>query len=203
MDDPQNWQQGGNNWQRRSSGANRSRQRNNRPKQARTEGVQAAAAPVVPQQPKERPDAKHHLKVTLKWVCFVQELFFIIFSLFFVFITVYVWRECLEALGRSKECRAGEGSGPRQVHEDVRDRHPQVASGRAQLHPLYVRKGGEEAQRGQLRTRQHFISHTRNTGVPIRKWPDRQHFHRSGDKSRDNFGADRILTLHFLFFSSV
>ena len=64
VDDPQNWQQGGgggNQWQRRSSGANRSRQRNSRPKQARTDV--ANAAPAVPQPPKERPDAKHHLKV--------------------------------------------------------------------------------------------------------------------------------------------
>ena len=79
-------------------------------------------------------------------------------------ILVHLRRQRLEALGGRQERGAGEGSGPRPVHEALRDGHPKASSRRAQLHPLLVRQGGEEAQRRSVRTGQHSLPHPRHPG---------------------------------------
>ena len=70
----------------------------------------------------------------------------------------------METLGGSKECGAGESSGPGQVHQELRDGHFEVESRRAQLYSLHVCQGGQETKRRQLRSRLGSLSGIRHPG---------------------------------------
>ena len=96
-------------------------------------------------------------------LCSLQKKKYFDESLTIFEILVHLRRQRLEALGGRQERGAGEGSGPRPVHEALRDGHPKASSRRAQLHPLLVRQGGQEAQRRRVRARQHPLLDARNS----------------------------------------